>query len=111
MQVIDFLQGKGDTPLHLIAQTGSPEDIKHEWEVGHEAGQYPDIDILDRGGKTALQNAALFNANPESIKTLVDLGASLKAGTPNLTPWDLVNMNPNLSREDKAKAREYLRSS
>ena len=110
MQVIGNLQSGGGTPLHTAALSESPENIKAAWESGQEA--YTSIDILNQQKRTPLQLAAAFNGNPESIKTLVDLGASLDAGkADNLTPRDLVNMNSNLSPEDKAKAREYLRSS
>ena len=56
-----------------------------------------------------MQLAAALNGNPESIKMLVDLGASLGAGEgSNATPGDLVKLNPNLSPEDLATARKYL---
>lgn len=92
-----------------FAQGGSPEVIRDEWEKGREAGQYPSIDIPNGRGKTLLQLAAALNGNPESIKMLVDLGASLGAGEgSNATPGDLVKLNPNLSPEDLATARKYL---
>ena len=93
--------------LHIIAQTGSPEEIHSEWE----AGQYPSIDILDSEGRTPLQNAAAFNGNPESIRLLVDLGASLEAGAAgNITPWHLAKMNSSLSSEDKGVVLGLLQS-
>lgn len=109
MEVVGYLQRNPDEPLHSLAQGGSPEAIRDEWEKGRKAGQYPSIDIPNGRGKTPLQLAAALNGNPESIKMLVDLGASLGAGEgSNATPGDLVKLNPNLSPEDLATARKYL---
>lgn len=107
---LHFSEGTGeDKPLHTIARTGGPEAIRSEWEMGHRIKRwYPNIDIPNENGGTALQLAARSNSNPESIKTLVVLGASLKVGTPNLTPCDLANINPNLSPIDKATVLAYL---
>ena len=64
MQVVDYVHSKGDRPLHSLAQNEGTEAIRDEWEKGHEAGQYPSIDIPNSEGKTPLQLAALPQLQP-----------------------------------------------
>lgn len=75
-------------------KTATIEDVKKELKNGANVNAASDNDT------TALMHAAIFNQNPEVIKTLIDEGADVnaksKSGSTALMQVALFNQNPEL---------------
>ena len=75
-------------------KTATIEDVKKELKNGANVNAASDNDT------TALMHAAIFNQNPEVIKTLIDEGADVnaksKSGSTALMQVALFNQNPEV---------------
>ena len=88
-------------------KTATLEDVKKELKNGANVNAASDEDT------TALMHAALFNQNPEVIKTLIDEGADVnaksKSGSTALMQVALFNQNPELIKQFDTSSHGYRR--
>ncbi|MCP4089028.1 MAG: ankyrin repeat domain-containing protein [Gammaproteobacteria bacterium] len=86
---INYTNGYGDTPLHIVANWGDCEAI----QVLVSAGS--NINAIGESGFTPLHCAAEQN-KPEAIKLLIQLGASTDISADSQTPLELaLSLNNN----------------
>ena len=96
----------GDTPLHWAA---AENDNVAVIQVLPDSGA--EVNARDKFGWTAIHTAAETTSNPDVIRVLMEAGAKpgKRAYFLLIGPRFLLNHNDNLDKDDKRRAKEYLK--